>query len=170
MPLKSLQPDFSNKNYAIWKKIHHFFLLLRCLILKLNYLCNSGYSISEIWSCSIPLSLISNATGLTWFGYFKTKLCRISHNDLIMDWFSRAKLYSMPRVTFSSFSSEIDTWETKVCLHVVTFYRIPIRCLERVMMIFPSSPLWDEIREPKKNLNSTDHISENSVNQDLKYL
>ena len=41
---------------------------------------------------------------------------------------------------------------------------------ERVMKIFPRSPLWDEIQEPKKALPSTDHISENIVNQAKKFL
>ena len=40
---------------------------------------------------------------------------------------------------------------------------------ERVMKIFPRSPLLDEIREPQKDLNSTDHISENFTNQPLKF-
>ena len=41
---------------------------------------------------------------------------------------------------------------------------------ERFMMILPRSPLWDEIWEPAKTLNSTDHIYENIANQYLKIL
>ena len=41
---------------------------------------------------------------------------------------------------------------------------------ERVMNIFPRSPLWYEIREPEKDLTSIDHISENIANQALKFL
>ena len=37
------------------------------------------------------------------------------------------------------------------------------------MTIFPRSLIWDEIREPPKTLTSTGHISENVVNQDLKF-
>ena len=40
----------------------------------------------------------------------------------------------------------------------------------KVMMIFPRSPNWDEIMEPAKTLTSTDHISENIANKDLKFL
>ena len=38
-----------------------------------------------------------------------------------------------------------------------------------VMKILPQSPLLDEIREPKKDLTSRDHIYENSANQALKF-
>ena len=143
MPLESIQIDSSNKTYAIQKKIHTFFLLLSSSILKLYYLCNYEYSLSEIWSYSSPLNLLSNLTGLTRFRFFMTKLCLISHNDLIMDYFRRANLYDMPRVIVSSFGSEIDTKETKVHVLVENFYIIVIRCSEkkRVMMIFPWSPL-----------------------------
>ena len=40
---------------------------------------------------------------------------------------------------------------------------------ERVMKIFPRSPLWDEIQEAEKELISIEHISENVANQDLKF-
>ena len=91
------------------KKIHTFFLLLRSSILKLDYLCDCSTSISYFQYQRIPLNYISNSIGLTWFGFSKTKLCPISHNDLIMDWFSRANLYDVPCITISSFDSEIDT-------------------------------------------------------------
>ena len=38
------------------------------------------------------------------------------------------------------------------------------------MTIFPQSPLSDEIQEPEKPWTSTDHISANIANQDLKFL
>ena len=72
------------------------------------YLCYFRSSISDFRSCSIPLSRLSNATGLTQFGFFKRELYPISHNALIMDCFSRAHLYGVPRVTVSLFGSEID--------------------------------------------------------------
>ena len=118
------------------KKIHTFLLILRSSILKLNYLCDFRYLISEIWPCSIPLKLLSIATGLTWFGFFKTKLCPISYNDPILDLFNRANLYDFPHVIFSSFGSEIDIRETTVCALVATFYRIPIWFLERELWWF----------------------------------
>ena len=124
-------------------KIYTFFLLLGSSILKLNYFCNCRPSISEIWSCSIHLNLLSNATGMTWFGYFNTKLCRISHNDLIMVWLSRAHLYGVPRLTISSFSYEIDIQETKVHLIAATFYRIPIRYSERYLWRFSQCHLFE---------------------------
>ena len=102
------------------EKIHTFFLLLRSSILKLDYLCDCGSSISEIWHWGILLNYLSNATSLTWFGFPKENLCPISHNDLIMDWFNRSNLYDLPNVTVFSLSSEIDSKETKVCVFVST--------------------------------------------------
>ena len=75
---------------------------------------------------SSPLSHISNAVGLTQFGFFKRELCLKSHNALIMDCFSRAHLYDMPHVTVSSFGSKIDIQKTKICALSITFYIIPI--------------------------------------------
>ena len=143
------------------KKIHTFFLLLRISILKLDYLCDCGSSISEIFHWGSLLNYLSNATGLTWFGFSKAKLCPISHNDLIMDWFSRVNLYDLPRVMFSCFGSEIDSQETTVRVLATNFYGTQIRCSER--------ELWDEIQEPEKTLPSTDHIFENIAKQDLKF-
>ena len=40
---------------------------------------------------------------------------------------------------------------------------------EKVIEIFPWSPLWDEIQEPEQALHSTDHISKYITNQDLKF-
>ena len=117
MPLESLQTELSNKTYAIWKKIHTFFFLLRSSVLKLMYLCNFGSSISKIWSCSRPINFLLNATGLTWFGFLKAKLFPISHNDVIMDWFSRVNLYGVPCVIVSYFGFEIDTQELQ-CMYL----------------------------------------------------
>ena len=144
MHLETLQTAFSNKTYAIWKQIHNFFLLLRSSILKLNYLYNFGSSITKIRPWSSPLKLLCNATGLTSFGFFKSKLCPISHNELIMDSFNRVNLYGMPRVIVSSFGFEIDTKETTVRLIQSTFYIIPIRCLERELWRFSHYHLFEK--------------------------
>ena len=143
MPLESIQLDSSNKTYAIRKKIHTFFLLLRSSILKLYYLCDCGSSISEIQHWSSPLNSLLNATGLTLFGFSKTKLCSISHNDLIMDWFNRANLYEFTRFIISSFSSESDRQETTFRVLVVTLYRIPILCSERELWRFSHDHLFE---------------------------
>ena len=152
MPLESIQLDSSNKTYAIRKKkIHTFYLILRSSILKLNYLCNCRSLISEIFPCSIPLELLSNVTGLTWFGFFKAKLCPISHNDAIMDWFSRANLYYLPHVTVSSFGSGIDRQEARVCVLAATYYRLPIWCSKRELWIFSHDNLFEmKFRSLKK--------------------
>ena len=73
----------------------------------------------------------------------RKKLCPISHNDLIMDWFSRANLYDLPHVTVSSFGSEIDSQETKVREIVTNFYGTPIRCSERELWIFSHDHLFE---------------------------
>ena len=95
------------------------------------YLCYFRSSINDFWSCSIHLSLLSNATGLTQFEFFKRDLYPISHNALIMDCFSRAHLYSVPRVTVFSFFSKIDREKIKYCELSTNFYGIPIRYSER---------------------------------------
>ena len=123
-------------------QIHTFFFLLRSSILKLNYLYDFLSSISENWPYGSPLNPLSNAIGLTWFGFFKTKLCPISHDDLIMYSLSRAKLYDLPCVTVSSFSSEIDTQETKVCAILDTLYRIPIWYSKRELWWFSQGHLF----------------------------
>ena len=110
-----------------------FFIILpsRSMILNMMYPCDFRSLICDLRSCSSPLSLLSNATGLSRFGFFKAKLCLISHNDLIMDQFNKANLYDMPRVTVSSFGSKIDTQKTKVRALSATFYRISIFFSER---------------------------------------
>ena len=125
-PLNQFKLILKRRLMKFRKKIHTFLLLLRTSVLKLNYLCNFRSLISEIQPYSSTLNLLSNATGSTWFLFFKTKLCPISHNDLIMDLFSRANLYDVPRVTFFSFGSEIDIQKNTVRLIAVTFYIIPI--------------------------------------------
>ena len=111
--------------------------------MKLDYLYDCSTSISEFrYQCS-PLNYLSNSTGLTWFGFSKTKLCPISHNDLIMDWFSRVNLYDFPRVTVSSLSSKIDSQETKIRLIATNFYGTPIRCSERDLLKFSHNHLFE---------------------------
>ena len=143
MPLESLQTDFSNKTYAIKKKIHTFFFRLRSSILKLMYLCIFQSPIFYLSCFSSPPNLLSNSIGLTWFWFFNTKLFTISHNDLIMDWFSRSNLYSVPHVIVSSFSSEIYIQETTFHLVSSNFYRIPIWLLERELWQFSQGHLFE---------------------------
>ena len=40
---------------------------------------------------------------------------------------------------------------------------------EKVMTIFPRSPVWNVIQESAKRPTSSDHISENIVRKDLKF-
>ena len=127
-------------------------MLLRSSILNFSYLYNFRSSISKLQPCSIPLKLLSNGTSLTWFWCSKTKLCPISHNDLILDWFSRANLYDLPRVTVSSFVSEIDSQETTVCVLVTTFYGTQIHCPERELLNFSHDHLFEmQFRSLKKH-------------------
>jgi len=72
-------------------------------------LCDFRSPICYVQSFSIPLSLLSNAMGLTQFEFLKVKLCPVSHNDLIMDYFSIENLYSVTRLPISYFDSKIDT-------------------------------------------------------------
>ena len=125
------------------KNIHTFFFLFRRSILKLDNLYYWSTSISEFQYQRRPLNYLSNATGLTWFGFSKTKLCPISHNDLILDWFSRANLYDLPHVTVSSFVSEIDSQETTVRVLVTTFYGTQIHYLERELLNFSHDHLFE---------------------------
>ena len=117
---------FQTRFMQFEKTNKHLLLALRSSILKLYYLCDCRSSLSRIYNWSSPLNSVLNATGLTWFGFPKTKLCPISHNDLILDWFSRANLYDLPRVTVLSFVSEIDSEETTGCVLVTTFDGTPI--------------------------------------------
>ena len=72
------------------------------------------------------MRLLSNATGLTQFGFFKRELYPISHNALIKYYFRRAHLYGVARVIVSSFVSEIDREKIIDCAISATFYEIPI--------------------------------------------
>ena len=116
---------------------------MRSSILKLTYIYTCRSSIFEIKHYSSPLKLLSNSIGLTWFGFFKTKLCPMSHNDLIMDWVSRANSYDFPHVTVWSYGSKIDIKETIVHLIQATSYRIPIQCSERELWIFSHDHLFE---------------------------
>ena len=134
------------------KKNTHLLLALRSSILKLYYLCDCGSSISKIQHWSSPLNSLLNSIGLTWFGFSKTKLCPISHNYLIMDWFSRANLYDLPRVTVLSFVSEIDSEETTGCVLVTTFDGTPIQSSERELLKFSHDHLFEmKFRSLKKH-------------------
>jgi len=134
------------------KKNTHLLLSFRRSILKLNYLCNWKSSISEIQPCSSPLKLLSNATGMTWFWFSKTKLCPISHNDLILDWFSRANLYDLPCVTVLSFVFIIDSEETIGCVLVTNFDGTPIQYSERELLNFSHDHLFEmKFRSLKKH-------------------
>ena len=112
--LPSAAPCFDFLPYKFWSFValentwSSFFFPSRISILNLVYLYYFSSPICYFWFCSITLSLLSNATGLTQFGFFKGELCPISHNGLIMDWFSRENLYGVPCVIVSSFSFEID--------------------------------------------------------------
>jgi len=63
---------------------------------------------------SIPLFPPSNATSVIPIGFSKEELCQISHSDLIIDYFSRANLYDVPRLPVSTFRSKKYIQETTV--------------------------------------------------------
>ena len=127
-------------------------MLLRISILKLDYICDFNTSKFYFWYQHNPLNYLSNSTGITWFGFSKTKLCPISHNDLIMDWFSRKNLYDLPRVTVSSFVSEIDSQKTTVHVLATNFYGTPIRFPERELLNFSHDHLFEmKFRSLKKH-------------------
>ena len=98
---------------------------IRCISMILDPL------ICDLQFCTSPLSLISNATDMTRFGFFKAELCLISHNGLIMDQFSRANFYVLPHVIVFSFSSKIYANKYKIHEISAIFYIIPISFLER---------------------------------------
>ena len=69
-----------------------------------------------------------------------------------MEWFSRENLYDFPRVTVSSFVSEIDIQETKVLLIVTNFYNTPIWYPERELLNFSHDHLFEmKFRSLKKH-------------------
>jgi len=96
MPFESLQTNFSNKIYATFKKNTFIFLSFRSSILKLLYLRNFGLQSYEMYSCGIPMSILSNTTIHTNIGFFDINLCQISHDDVIMDSFSGVNLNEIP--------------------------------------------------------------------------
>ena len=104
--LPSLAPFFTFLPYKVWSFASldntwcSFFLPSRSSILNMVYLYYFRSQICDFRFYSIPLSLLSNAICLTQFGFFKRELCPISHYALIMDCFSRAHLYGVPRVIF----------------------------------------------------------------------
>ena len=77
-------------------------------------------------SYSIPLSPISNPASLIKIGFCKEELCQISHDNLIIDWFTRENLYEVSHVTVSILGPETDTHKPKDRLLYVTFYEISI--------------------------------------------
>ena len=108
-----------------------FFLPSRSSILNMVYLCYFTSSITDFRYYSSPLSRLPNSIGLTQFRFFKRELYPISHTALIMDCFSWAHFYGVPRVTVSSFVSKIDRAKIKYCAKSFNFYGIPIRYSER---------------------------------------
>ena len=48
----------------------------------------------------------------------------MSQDDLVLDWFSRALLYGLPRVTVVTAGSEIQEKKTTVCALSEIFYEI----------------------------------------------
>ena len=130
-PLNSFKLIFQTNLMQKFKRTTHLFSLCRSSILNLMYLYNFGSSNSEIATCSSLLRPLSNATSLNQIGFSKEELCEISHGDLLLDWFSRAKLYDVPRVTVSTFGSEKHPQETTVRPLSVPSYETSIRCSER---------------------------------------
>ena len=49
----------------------------------------------------------------------------MSQGDLILDWFSRARLYGLPHATVSVAGSEFQGREIRGCVDSGTFYEIP---------------------------------------------
>jgi len=107
------------------------FLDFKSLILKRLWICNFRSPISEIWFGSNPLSPLSNPEILIKIGFYKEALCQISHDDLIIDWFSRANLYEVSRVTVSTLGPETNIQKTTVRPLSLTFYKISIWCSEK---------------------------------------
>jgi len=123
------------------KTLHTFFSLCRSSILNLLYLYNFRSPRSEISSCGSPLSPLSNPRSLIKIGFSKEDLCQISHDDLIIEWFSRANLYEVPRVTISTWGPKTDTKKTIGRPICINFYEISIWCLERKLWWFSQDHL-----------------------------
>ena len=135
-PWFSCCPRNSGPLQPLTTHVLDFSLPSRSSILNLVYLCYFRLPICDFHPYSSPLSLLSNATGLTQFGFFKGELYPISHTALIMDCFSRAHLYGMPRVIISSFASKIDRVKDTDFTLSFTFYIIPIRYSKRELWKF----------------------------------
>ena len=101
-----------------------FFLPSRSSILNPLYLSNFRSPGPEILSRGSPLSPISNTMGMIYIGFLKKELCLVSHNDLIIHYFSRAKLYDVPCVTVVIFGPKNDTQQTTVHSLFVTIYKV----------------------------------------------
>ena len=136
----------------------------------LMYLYNFRSSSSKIATYNSPLCPLSNATSLIKIGFSKEELCQISHNDLIIDYFSRANLYNVPRVHVLIFGSKNIYIRNCSLSYFYTFLQNFNSMLrEKVMMIFPKSPIWNVIQQSTKRPNSLAHISANVVQKDLKF-
>ena len=76
----------------------------------------------------------------------------------------------MPRVTVSTFDSEKYIHENYSPSSFCTFLRNFNPMLrEKVMTIFPRSPVWNVIQESAKRPTSSDHISANIERKALKF-
>jgi len=73
------------------------------------YLRNFGSPRSKIASYGNPLRNLSDATSLIKIRFSNEELCHISYDDLSIDWFIKANLYDMSRVSVSTLGSENDT-------------------------------------------------------------
>jgi len=133
------------------------------------YLYNFRSLGSQISCCGSPFSPLSKPTGLINIWFCKKELCPISHDDLIIDWFSRANLYEMPHATITTFGPENSTQKTKVYYISMNIYKILIQCLERNLWGFPNITCLTWNSWAWKNLTSFYHISNNIAKEDLKF-
>ena len=130
MPLESLQTYFSNNPYAIWNKNTHLFLAFEELDIDTEL--SLWFWIFNIWNSVLKYPSESS------FECHRSDLILILQGKVMPNlpqWpnyglFSKDNLYDMPRVTVSSFDSEIDIPKTTVHVLVANFYRITIWCSE----------------------------------------
>ena len=126
-PLNSFKLIFqTNLMQKKFKNYKPFFSLCRSLILNLMYFCNFQSPRFEIASCSNPLRNISKPMSLIKIGFSNEELCQISHDRLIIDWFSSTSLYEVTRVTVLTLGSKTDTTKTRVHPIFVNSYEISI--------------------------------------------
>ena len=71
-----------------------------------------------------PYSPLSNPIGIIRIGFFKKYLVPMSHDDLIIDWFSTANVYEFPHVTIVTFGPKNATQKMSVRPISVTSYKI----------------------------------------------